>query len=401
MRDDPIYVILMGPLPPPIAGPELVTETLLDEGPMADIHYIFVDLSATSNTSRGRWSVYGVVRALKQAGRFAWVAWRWRTQAKIVHLPLSQSNPGVLRDLVLFRVAKIFGYKVVVQFHGGDFNRFWVRCRYRSLVSTTLSRADKLLVFDHRIKTQFPFMGPSRIAVLPNPVPSAWGRAFATLLERPREAKTLRILFVSHISVAKGFLDLVEALTGLPKAQAWELHIAGDRIDVEHNVVWTGANMDDGWARAMQILTERGFMDRVTYHGIVTGEDKQRLFQSGHVLALPSYSEGLPLVILEAMYAGLAVIATNVGAIPSLLPRAVLIRPGDVGALKTILATLDPVRCGVWGTENRLRVERGYLPRQVVENLRELYEEMGLQRPPIKLADRIPHRVASKWRSPP
>ena len=385
-------VVLAGPLPPPISGPELVTETLLSMGSRVDIHYVHLNLSARSNVSRGRWSLDGIVRALGQGIHFTWVAWKWRGRAKIVHLPLAQSNSGVLRDLVLFRVAKFFGYKVLVQFHGGDFERFWERCRYRGFVARTLARVDTLLVFDARIKSQFPFVSAKRVAVFPNPVPVGWTRDFLALPIRQTAHQPLRILFVSHISVAKGFLDLVEALVRLPKSYAWELHVAGDRIDVERNIVWTGTNMDDGWMRAAEVLKARGLMDRMIYHGVVSADAKQALFRTGHVLVLPSYSEGLPIVILEAMYAGLAVISTKVGAIPSLLPPSVLVNPGDIRTLSTLMAKLDPILCEEWGKTNRERMEQGYLPHQVLEKLRSLYESMDSRHPPINWAERIPRR---------
>ncbi len=383
---NPINVILAGPLPAPIAGPELVTQTLLREAPAADIRYVFVDLTARNNPSRGRWNPAGIFRALGQGCRLTWMGWRWRKRAKIVHLPLSQSNTGVLRDLLLLGVARILGYRVLVQFHGGDFYQFWSRCPYRKLVSRALGTVDRLLVFDAKIKTQFPFVPPYRITVLPNPIPTEWTREFSNIPRRNTERDPLRILFVSHISVAKGFLDLIQALSLLPKSQAWELHVAGERIDIERNILWTGSNMNQAWARALEILDAAGIRERVTFYGVLGGEAKERLFRRGHVLVLPSYSEGLPVVILEAMYAGLAVIATDVGAIPGLIDKAVVIKPGDVSALTAILSHLNPegaIRCGY---ENRKRVEPRYLPSQVLAALRTIYEELEGTHPPMELA---------------
>lgn len=396
----PLTVILAGPLPPPIAGPELVTETLLQEGPRHNIKYIHMDLTAASNGSRARWSFFSVMRGITQASHLAWLAWKSRNGTRILHMPLSQSTTGVLRDLTLIGIARAFGLRIVLQFHGGDFRQFWLRCRYQGVVSRSLAQVDKLLVFDPVMKSQFPFVPANRIAVLVNPVPGAWVRAWPQLPARNPERGPLQILYVSHISVAKGFLDLIQALSELPGAKDWELHVAGDRIDFERNIVWTGMNMNQGWARSLKILSQAHLTDRVMFHGVITGAEKERLFHRGHVLVLPSYSEGLPIVMLEAMYAGLAVIGTHVGAVPNLLDPSCLIRPGDTKALVQKLSDLDSVRCRLLGEDNRRRVEQGYLPSQVMAHLRTIYEELSMQHPPINLADRKPGHASLKTRGP-
>ncbi len=395
-----LTVILAGPLPPPIAGPELVTETFLQEGPNHNIQYIFIDLTASSNASRARWSIRSAMRGLGQALRLVRIAWKSRDQTKILHMPLSQSNTGVVRDLVLVALARMLGLKIVLQFHGGDFRQFWLRCRYRGVVAQTLSKIDKLLVFDPLMKSQFPFVPVNRMAVLRNPVPGTWIQAWPQLPDRVGQRESLRILFVSHISVAKGFLDLIRALSDLPGSMDWELHVAGDRIDFERNIVWTGMDMNHGWSRALEIMSRSHLTERVTFHGVITGATKEHLFEQGHVLVLPSYSEGLPLVVLEAMYAGLTVIGTKVGAMPSLLDPSFLINPGDTKALTRKLADLDPARCAVWGHDNRRRIEEGYLPGQVVAHLRTLYEELSIRHPPINLLDRKSGQVSIKTRGP-
>jgi glycosyltransferase involved in cell wall biosynthesis len=101
--------------------------------------------------------------------------------------------------------------------------------------------------------------------------------------------------------------------------------------------------------------------DRVELRGWVTGEAKMESFEGCSILVLPSYSEGLPNVLLEAMAAGLAVIATTVGGIPELITHGVngiLIEPRNSIALAKALKELinQPELVRRMGEVNREKV---------------------------------------------
>ncbi len=82
--------------------------------------------------------------------------------------------------------------------------------------------------------------------------------------------------------------------------------------------------------------------DSVSYHGEIRDFNRIReILQSSDVLVCPSWSEGFPNVILEAMANGLAVIATDVGAVAAMVDaqNGWLIKPGDPEGLKLALKT--------------------------------------------------------------
>ncbi|MCL4496388.1 MAG: glycosyltransferase family 4 protein [Firmicutes bacterium] len=372
-----MQVILVGPLPPPCSGPEMVTETLLESG-APWIHFRHVDLSSGLNRGKGRWTVGALVRTAKQLTRLTWVLWTQRKESKIVHLPLSQSTTGVLRDVALIRLAGLFHYRIVVQFHGGDFLRFYWSSSFRARILKVLESLDILLVFDKELIKQFPFVNEDKIRVLVNPVPANWVRAWPSLsrLAPVQDSQPLVILYMSHLSVAKGLVDLFEALRLLPDEKEWEVHLAGEIVDIERNIVWPKKDMNYGWDQARHIIHLNHWEGRVHYHGVVTDEDKIALFAQSHVLVLPSYSEGMPVVILEAMYAGLGVIASKVGAIGSMISPAFLHDPGDVAQLADKLWRMTPEKARRVGQTNRRMMERGYLANQVIPQLQRVYESL-------------------------
>ena len=137
-----------------------------------------------------------------------------------------------------------------------------------------------------------------QIVVLPNGVDDFW-------LDTPkaaRKTKETRFLMVGRNDPAKGYKVLKEALTFIN--EPLEIHFVGDWPELEsthHNL---------------------------TYHGVVRGKQQlMDVMDSCDILLLPSLSEGMPTVVLEAKARGLQIIATDVGAMKELETELML--PGD------------------------------------------------------------------------
>ena len=130
-----------------------------------------------------------------------------------------------------------------------------------------------------------------------------------------------------------------------------------------------------------------GLGNAVTFAGWVRGEEKLALLQEAALLALPSYAEGVPIAVLEAMAAGLPVVTTPVGGIPDLIAdgrNGLLVQPGDVPALASAINRLldDPALRGAMGDLNRQQVVAEYDVPRYVDRLLALYTDVTAQRPP-------------------
>jgi len=141
-----------------------------------------------------------------------------------------------------------------------------------------------------------------------------------------------RILFVGHITQAKGVIDLAEAVAGFPKGIKWRLDLVG-RKSVE----------PDTTARIEVLCRQSGVLEQVKLHGRIDDETLLKMYLSADIFVLPSYWEGYGIVLLEAMSHRLAVVASNAGAIPEVVndgETGILTAPGDVGALRNVLLSL-------------------------------------------------------------
>ena len=136
----------------------------------------------------------------------------------------------------------------------------------------------------------------------------------------------VKLLFMGFVEKNKGIYDIIDALVSI-KEDNWQLDIAGE-----------GIAMNDIQA----MLLELPLKEKIKCHGWVSGDQKEGLLQDADVLLLPSYWEGMPNVILEAMSRNTAVISTDVGAIPDMIDpkdNGYIMKPGDVDQLAKYIST--------------------------------------------------------------
>lgn len=152
------------------------------------------------------------------------------------------------------------------------------------------------------------------------------------------------LLFVGNHTRNKGLPILIEALAN--SVRPYTLIAAGSKRD----------HID--YAEAM---ASAGPDQHMIFPGFVADEDVAALFQYADLLVFPTLADTFPLVILEAMAAGLAILSTRVGGIPfQVAPECgLLVPPGDAPALGEALErlTADPVRLREMGEAGRAHVE--------------------------------------------
>jgi len=142
----------------------------------------------------------------------------------------------------------------------------------------------------------------------------------------------LRMLYVGHITRAKGVVELAEAVAGLPCDCNWRLDLVG-RNTVE----------PDTTTQIKAICQRADIHDRVHLHGRLNDEVLLEMYLSSDIFVLPSHWEGYGIVLLEAMSHGLSVVATTAGAIPEVVSdgeTGLLVPPRDVDALRQALLSL-------------------------------------------------------------
>jgi glycosyltransferase involved in cell wall biosynthesis len=218
-----------------------------------------------------------------------------------------------------------------VHLRGSNFRNFYTAAPFwlKPIIRIILEAVSILIVQDKKISKQFEgLIDKKRIHVVPNMIDIK--RVDAA---EPMDEKKKIILFVGHLSYAKGFYDLLctvpRVIEECKDAQYWFL---GERIDEEKNIMISQNNKKIEKANKIW----RRFSDNIRSFGTVPNGRILAMMKSAKLLVLASYSEGFPMAVLEAMACGLPVVTTDVGALASLVKENIngyLIEPGDVEEL--------------------------------------------------------------------
>jgi glycosyltransferase involved in cell wall biosynthesis len=181
-----------------------------------------------------------------------------------------------------------------------------------------------------------------------------------------------KVVFLGQLAETKGVFDLIAAAA---------------RVDIKAELVLAGPEAEAGLAAALHAQAERLDLGwTLSTPGAVQGQEKAALLDAATLFVLPSYFEGMPMSLLEAMALGVPVVCTAVGAIPTVVENehsGLLVPAGDVSALAEALRRLlsEPElrdRIGRAGREvcaERFGIERA------VEKLKSIYAELlGMSR---------------------
>jgi glycosyltransferase involved in cell wall biosynthesis len=366
--------LISGPEPPPIGGIATVIQHLFE----SDLGRRF-ELARFSST-RARFRPTPVTQLANRAlarglgldGSFnlearaklaAWSETLDQVRPDLVHLHSSHGYDFWL-SARMARMAQRRGIRAIQHVHGNFdiYHPTWSFAR-RAVFRRALAVPDRFVVLSESWKRWFSrHMDPARIDVLYNCVDM---HRF-TPREKPARAE-VRALFVgTRDATIKGLYDLLAVVPEVVRAvPALRFVLLGnDAEDVEARLV-------------------RGtpLAEHVRFEGLKTVDEITSYFEDADFLLLPSHMEGMPMALLEAMAAGIPVVASGINSIPEVLPDpegGALIAPGDRPALARAIVALarDPERRRRAGQANRARVESRFDRARHVETLAAIYERV-------------------------
>ena len=318
-----------------------------------------------------------------------------RLDAPLVHVQTA-SRGSFWRKFVVCLLARAAGRPYIVHLHGGGFTRFYQDESgrlSRRLIRSTLAHAALVIALSEEWRDRLLRICPTaRIEVLhnavmipdirrplprePGPVPAGDSLASRSV-GGPVGEPTL--LFLGHLLRDKGVYDLVRAFALIaPKFPRARL-VLGGIGDLE---------------AVKQLTAQLEIAPRVSCPGWLDAERKAAAFAGSLVFLLPSYAEGMPMALLEAMSWGLPVIATPVGGIPQVVEHEVnglLIAPGDIQACAAQMERLlgDPALRERLGSAARARIAADFSLDDALNRLSAIYQRFGLAPRPAVVGEPV------------
>ena len=232
--------------------------------------------------------------------------WRFH-QSCTDKIDLVVLNPSILSK-AFFREA-LFARQLISKeipfisfFHGWDLDfEKKVDKYFINLFLSTFGKSEKIITLSPEAKKKIIHWGYEGEVVVETTIVDSQLIGDYTFEERRKQIvtdKTIKILFLARMERTKGIFELIDAFNELQKESPnVELVLAGNGTAYEEVKEYVSS------------------MSNIKMLGHIEGEDKAKVFKESDIYCLPSYSEGLPVSVLEAMAFGLPVLTTSVGGL--------------------------------------------------------------------------------------
>lgn len=330
MNNNKTKVLLCAPSPSNKGGITIWSKTVMDYFSKHDeevvIQLLPMDRSILLSNLIPKWKRF--IIAVKDYSLFFIRLWRIlaKDNFSTAHITTIGGWMGSIRDLIFIYICKINGVKAITHYHCGTIPRYIKTNNISWKIQSHVIRLSyTTLVLDESSFKSLQSLGYSNIYKMPNPLPEI----LKNIAEQTRENN--RLLFAGHVVPSKGIFELLEAIKEMNEITLDVLGPHDSNIDV----------------RIKQITDSKAFKAKVVFHGKQNPDIVYNMMQKATLFVLPTYSEGFPMVIMEAMACGCPIISTPVGAIKEMLTTnnditGYLVPPKNIEILKkTIIYCLS------------------------------------------------------------
>lgn len=356
-------ICFIAQFPPPIHGLSKAVETLYNS--QLQSKYTFQQINITNNKK--------ILHTL----------WQILTlKSDLYYFTISQTKGGNWRDLIILKLLQWKGSKCLIHLHGGyyrtliekDCGKFQRKLNYNAM-----KHIAGAIVLGNSLEYIFKEIVPQeKIAVVPNCVDEQFMLSSESCQIKCNQIKTrstLHILYLSNFIEAKGYKEVLELAQRAKREQNHTLHFhfAGKFFEEKDKIYFNN------------FINNYQLNDFVSYHGIVSGEEKRNLLKLCNIfILLTRYpNEGQPISILEAMGNAMTIITTNHAGIPDIIEQG---RNGFITDKRTInieqiydyILQLNNQRnkLAEIGQRNFDQVKSTYTEQQYIDNMDNVFQKV-------------------------
>lgn len=234
----------------------------------------------------------------------------------VFHMHMSM-NGSFYRKFIYTNIAKLLGSKVILHLHGSEFKTFYLESGKftKYLIKTLFTQVCVVVALSNTWRDFINRVAPLAIVEVIN--------NFCMPVENKMFSKTesvVKFVFLGAVIHRKGIFDLIEAFAMFKseyRNHNVKLIVCGDGLLTE----------------AVLLAKELGLEEKIEFLGWIDRDKKTQVLNNANAIVLPSYNEGLPMVIVEALSLGKPVITTPVGGVGEIIidnENGFLVEPGNI-----------------------------------------------------------------------
>lgn len=238
----------------------------------------------------------------------------------IIHIHMSYKG-SFSRAYYIHKLCYIFKIKDIIHLHGSEFKKWYDEdcdLKKKRKIKTFLRECNKIIVLGKEWEKRILSIEPFAKTVIINNTVSIPD------VEAKFNKDEFNILFLGVIIKRKGIYDLLDAISALKEKT--------DLNNVKFIIAGNGIEEEKVKNKSKNLKID----NYINFTGWIDSIQKKELLKKSQLLVLPSYNEGLPMAILEAMSYGIPIVATNVGDISEAVmneENGFLIKAGNVEEL--------------------------------------------------------------------
>lgn len=223
----------------------------------------------------------------------------------IVHIH-SSFGPSFYRKMPFIYMASWANIPIINHIHGADFNEFYVNAskEKKEKIRKVYSKCSLLIALSEEWKDKLSEIVPEKKIVIVENYSILHGDALEQRLKRKCNNT---ILFLGELGKRKGCYDIPDVIEKVKE------------VVPDVKFILAGAGSENDEQAIKQSIEDKKLIKNTMFPGWVRGKEKDKLLREADVFFLPSYNEGMPMSVLDAMGYGLPIVSTNVGGIPKIV----------------------------------------------------------------------------------
>lgn len=281
---------LIAPIPPPLNGHSFISQEIFNYLKSTnDVELI----NLSSNDTKAVKKFFYIVNILKKVFSSSF-------QKKITYFTISESILGNLKDLFIYLLLYRQLNSLVIHLHGGSiYKNLWSKNKLIYMINIFfIKKVNHVILSGDSHKKIFDFIDHSKIKIIQNFADDSL-LISKSKLEKKIQSSKVNILYMSGMREKKGYKNLLNAFLSLDKSltSKVKLNFAGNFLTSQEE------------SEFLSIIKPH---NNINFYGFVEKNDKRKLLHDSKIFCFPSlYNEGQPISLIEAYYAGCAVITSS------------------------------------------------------------------------------------------